>query len=161
LFVLVGVDVDRNHSFNEETVRKVFELSFAGNVCQNTVALSVGDSDEVDRWTALPTNKVVGALWPNDAEGIAYSDPGFGFPNALKAKNYRLVDPGRFESSTNDFSQQIAMFKDAKVEILTAVLPPPAFATFWHQAGQQGFKPKIATIAKAVLFPAAVEALPI
>ena len=110
-------------------------------------------------WTALPTNKVVGALWPNDAEGIAYSDPGFGFPNALKAKNYRLVDPGRFESSTNDFSQQIAMFKDAKVEILTAVLPPPAFATFWHQAGQQGFKPKIATIAKAVLFPAAVEAL--
>jgi len=110
-------------------------------------------------WTALPTNKVVGALWPNDAEGIAYSDPGFGFPNALKAKGYRLVDPGRFESSTNDFSQQIAMFKDAKVEILTAVLPPPAFATFWHQASQHGFKPKIATIAKAVLFPAAVEAL--
>lgn len=110
-------------------------------------------------WTALPTNKVVGALWPNDAEGIAYSDPGFGFPNALKAKGYRLVDPGRFESSTNDFSQQIAMFKDAKVEILTAVLPPPTFATFWHQAGQHGFKPKIATIAKAVLFPAAVEAL--
>jgi branched-chain amino acid transport system substrate-binding protein len=110
-------------------------------------------------WTALPTNKVVGALWPNDAEGIAYSDPGFGFPNALKAKSYRLVDPGRFESSTNDFSQQIAMFKDAKVEILTAVLPPPTFATFWHQAGQHAFKPKIATIAKAVLFPAAVEAL--
>jgi branched-chain amino acid transport system substrate-binding protein len=110
-------------------------------------------------WTALPTNKVVGALWPNDAEGIAYSDPGFGFPNALKAKGYRLVDPGRFESSTNDFSQQIAMFKDAKVEILTAVLPPPTFATFWHQADQHGFKPKIATIAKAVLFPAAVEAL--
>ena len=51
------------------------------------------------------------------------------------------------------------MFKDAKVEILTAVLPPPAFATFWHQAGRHGFKPKIATIAKAVLFPAAVEAL--
>ena len=110
-------------------------------------------------WTALPTNKVVGALWPNDAEGIAYSDPGFGFPNALKAKGYRLVDFGRFESSTNDFSQQIAMFKDAKVEILTAVLPPPTFATFWHQASQHGFKPKIATIAKAVLFPAAVEAL--
>ena len=110
-------------------------------------------------WTALPTNKVVGALWPNDAEGIAYSDKGFGFPSALKAKGYRLVDPGRFESSMNDFSQQIAMFKDANVEILTAVLPPPAFATFWHQAGRHGFKPKIATIAKAVLFPAAVEAL--
>jgi branched-chain amino acid transport system substrate-binding protein len=110
-------------------------------------------------WAALPTNKVVGALWPNDPEGIAYSDPRFGFPNVLKAKGYQLVDPGRFESSTNDFSPQIAKFKDANVEILTVVLPPPAFATFWQQAGQQGFKPKIATIAKAVLFPAAVEAL--
>jgi branched-chain amino acid transport system substrate-binding protein len=110
-------------------------------------------------WASLPTNKVVGAIWPNDAEGIAYSDPTFGFPNALKTKGYQLVDPGRFESSTQDFSPQIAMFKDAKVEILTVVLPPPAFATFWQQAGQQGFKPKIATIAKAVLFPAAVEAL--
>ena len=39
------------------------------------------------------------------------------------------------------------------------MLPPPAFATFWSQAGQQGFKPKIATVAKAILFPAAVEAL--
>jgi len=110
-------------------------------------------------WAVLPTNKVVGALWPNDAEGIAYSDPKYGFPNALKAKGYQLVDPGRFELSTQDFSPQIAMFKDAKAEILTVVLPPPAFATFWQQAGQQGFKPKIATVAKAVLFPAAVEAL--
>ncbi len=110
-------------------------------------------------WTALPTNKVVGALWPNDAEGIAYSDPKFGFPSALQAKGYKLVDPGRFESSANDFSAQIAVFEKAKVEILTGVLPPPAFAAFWRQAGQQGFKPKIATIAKAILFPAAVEAL--
>jgi branched-chain amino acid transport system substrate-binding protein len=110
-------------------------------------------------WGALPTNKVVGALWPNDPEGIAYSDPSFGFPNALKTMGYQLVDPGRFETSTGDFSSQIAKFKDAKVEILTVVLPPPAFAAFWQQAGQLGFKPKIATIAKAVLFPAAVEAL--
>ena len=110
-------------------------------------------------WAALPTNKVVGALWPNDAEGIAYSDAKFGFPSALEARGYTLVDPGRFESSSNDHSPQIAAFKNAKVEILTGVLPPPAFATFWRQAGEQGFKPKIATMAKAILFPAAVEAL--
>jgi branched-chain amino acid transport system substrate-binding protein len=110
-------------------------------------------------WAGLPTNKVVGALWPNDAEGIAYSDAKFGFPSVLQAKGYKLIDPGRFESSVSDFSAQIAMFKKANVEILTGVLPPPAFATFWQQAGQQGFKPKIASIAKAILFPAAVEAL--
>jgi branched-chain amino acid transport system substrate-binding protein len=110
-------------------------------------------------WTSIPTNKVVGALWPNDAEGNAYSDPKFGFPAALQAKGFRLVDSGRFESSTSDFSNQINMFKDAKVEILTGVLPPPAFSTFWSQAGKQGFKPQIATIAKAILFPAVVEEL--
>ena len=110
-------------------------------------------------WTTLPTNKVVGALWPNDAEGKACSDPGFGFPPALQTKGFTLVDPGRFENSTVDFSAQINMFKNAKVEILTGVLPPPAFTAFWSQAGQQGFKPKVATVAKAILFPAAVEAL--
>ena len=30
---------------------------------------------------------------------------------------------------------------------------PPDFATFWSQAAQQGFKPKIVTIGKALLFP--------
>src|SRR4030095_1360254 len=33
------------------------------------------------------------------------------------------------------------------------------FATFWQQAAQQGFKPKIGQIAKTGLFPSQVEAL--
>jgi branched-chain amino acid transport system substrate-binding protein len=36
---------------------------------------------------------------------------------------------------------------------------PPDFANFWKQALEQGFKPKIVTMAKALLFPSAVEAL--
>ena len=36
---------------------------------------------------------------------------------------------------------------------------PPDFKTFWTQARQQGFKPKIASIGKALLFPASVEAI--
>jgi branched-chain amino acid transport system substrate-binding protein len=110
-------------------------------------------------WTVLPTNKVIGALWPNDAEGIAYSDPKFGFPTGVQARGFKLVDAGRFDSTNHDFSGQIKMFKEAKVEILTGVLPPPSFAAFWSQASEQGFEPKIATMAKAILFPAAVEAL--
>jgi len=38
------------------------------------------------------------------------------------------------------------------------VLIPPDFVNFWKQAVQQGFKPKIATIGKALLFQSAVEA---
>src|SRR5258707_1080579 len=93
-------------------------------------------------WSSIPTNKVVGALWPSDPEGIAYSDAKFGFPPALQTKGFKLVDPGRFENSAADYSAHIAAFKKANVEILSGVLPPPAFATFWKQAGEQGFKPK-------------------
>lgn len=59
----------------------------------------------------------------------------------------------------NDFSAQISAFKDAGCEIVTGVMIPPDFATFWSQAAQQGFAPKVMTIGKALLFPASVDAL--
>ena len=59
----------------------------------------------------------------------------------------------------NDFSSQIAAFKAAGAEIVTGNMIPPDFATFWSQAAQQGFKPKIVTIGKALLFPSAINAL--
>ena len=36
---------------------------------------------------------------------------------------------------------------------------PPDFTTFWKQALQQGYKPKVASVGKALLFPVALEAL--
>jgi len=106
----------------------------------------------------LPTSKVVGALWPNDEDGNAWGDAKMGFPPALAAKGFKVVDRGRFQSPINDFSSFIAEFKKNNVEIVTGVVPPPDFANFWNQAGQQGFKPKIVTVAKATEFPAAVSA---
>ena len=53
----------------------------------------------------------------------------------------------------NDFTSQISAFKAAGAEIVTGIMIPPDFATFWSQAAQQGFKPKIVTIGKALLFP--------
>jgi branched-chain amino acid transport system substrate-binding protein len=72
---------------------------------------------------------------------------------------YKVTDPGRFEDLTTDFSAQIARFKQADTQILTGVPIPPDFKNFWTQAAQQGLKPKVASIAKAVLFPSAVEAI--
>jgi branched-chain amino acid transport system substrate-binding protein len=98
-------------------------------------------------------------LFPNDADGNAWGDKERGLPPALTSAGYKLVDPGRYQQMNNDFSSQIAAFKSAGCEIVTGVMIPPDFATFWSQAAQQGFKPKVVTIGKALLFPSAVNAL--
>ncbi len=110
-------------------------------------------------WGRLQTNKSVGGLFPNDGDGNAWGDKVVGFPPVLDKLGYRLADPGRYQDLTDDFSAQIAAFKQADCQIITGVVIPPDFTTFWNQASQRGFKPKIASIGKAILFPSAVEAL--
>jgi branched-chain amino acid transport system substrate-binding protein len=110
-------------------------------------------------WSQLDTNKVVGALFPNDGDGNAWGDKELGFPPALAKQGYKLTDPGRYQNLTDNFAAQITAFKNAKAEIITGVVLPPDFTTFWKQALQQGFKPKAASVGKAILFPSSVEAL--
>src|SRR5436190_1361139 len=107
-------------------------------------------------WDLAPTNKVVGGLFPNDADGNAWGDPQRGLPPALTQAGYRLTDPGRYQLMNNDFSSQISAFKAVGAEIVTGNMIPPDFATFWSQAAQQGFRPKIITIGKALLFPSVI-----
>ena len=110
-------------------------------------------------WSSVPTNMRVGALFPNDGDGNAWGNAKTGFPEPLKAKGFSLLDPGRYQNLTADFSAQIAAFKRDNVEIVTGVVIPPDFRTFWTQTRQQGFRPKVASVGKALLFPAAVEAI--
>ena len=109
-------------------------------------------------WEQVPTSKTVGALWPNDSDGNAWGDGKMGFPPVLQKKGFKLVDKGRYQSPSDNFSTYLNEFKKSGVDIVTGVIPPPDFANFWSQAGQQGFRPKIVTVAKASEFPAAIEA---
>ena len=113
----------------------------------------------VDLWNSIETNKVVGLLCPNDPDGNALADPTTGFPAGVDAGGFTLVDPGRFQTGTTDFSSIIGQFKEQSVEILCGIPIPPDFGQFWTQAKQQDFNPKVVTMAKAVLFSSAVEAL--
>src|ERR1700722_2881824 len=97
-------------------------------------------------WGQLSTNKQVGALFPNDVDGNAWGDPKVGLPPALGAKGYKFIDPGRYQDLNDDFTAQITPFKKGDAEIITGVMLPPDFTTFWNQARQQGFRPKIASI---------------
>lgn len=110
-------------------------------------------------WNSIPTNKVVGGMFPNDGDGNAWGHPELGFPPVLAKQGFTLTDPGRYQNLTDDFSAQIAAFKNANAEIVTGVMIPPDFTTFWTQARQQGFVPKIASMGKAILFPVVVESL--
>ncbi|MGO9741033.1 MAG: ABC transporter substrate-binding protein [Roseiarcus sp.] len=113
----------------------------------------------VSQWNGpVKTNKKVGALLPNDADGNAIREH---LMPALAKAGFTIVDPGGYEDGTTDFSAQIAKFKAEGVEIFNTFPIPPDFATFWRQAAQQGLtrKIEIAQIAKTGLFPSQIEAL--
>ncbi len=110
-------------------------------------------------WNAVTTDKVVGGLFPNDGDGNAWGDKEHGFPGPLDKMGYKLVDPGRYQNLNDNFGAQINAFKDAKCDIVTGVVIPPDIKTFWTQALQQGFKPKVMSVGKALLFPVAIESL--
>jgi branched-chain amino acid transport system substrate-binding protein len=110
------------------------------------------------QWKLIPTNKKVGVLYPNDADGNAIRE--HLIPD-LKKAGFTVVDPGGYEDGTTDYSAQIAKYKSENCEIFNTFPIPPDFATFWRQAAQQGYTKivKIAQIAKTGLFPDTMEAL--
>ncbi|WP_133918009.1 ABC transporter substrate-binding protein [Streptomyces sp. NBC_00582] len=107
-------------------------------------------------WPQVKTNKKTGVMWPNDSDGNAIRQA---LGPLLKKDGYDIVDPGAYTDGTNDYSSQIARFKAQNCEIFNTFPIPSDFATFWRQAAQQGYKPKIVQVAKTGLFPSQVEAL--
>lgn len=107
----------------------------------------------INMWGRLDTNRSVGALFPNDADGIAMGDDTTGLPGIARGLGYQVTDTGRFQVLTDDFSAQIRAFMDADAQILTGALIPPDFITFWTQAKQRGYNPGFVSMAKALLFP--------
>jgi len=107
-------------------------------------------------WKRLGTNGIVGGLWPNDGDGNAQSH---GFPPIIEGGGFKVVDPGRFDMPAANYSSQIGAYKAAGCDIVTGVVPPPEFTTFWNGCAQQGYQPKSVYMGKALEFPAAIEPL--
>ena len=107
-------------------------------------------------WNRVSNDKVVACQYPNDADGNAFRA---GFEPQIKAAGYKVVDGGAYADGTSDFSSMLSLFKSKNAEIFSNCPLPPDFNTFWKQAAQQGWKPKLATVAKVLLFPADTAAL--
>ncbi len=111
-----------------------------------------------DGWNKIETNRKVGMLVPNDADGNAIRA---GLFPALEAQGFEIFDPGPYENMSADFSNQITYFKQQGVDIINAFPFPPDFPVFWRQAAQLGLaqQVKIMQMAKAGLFAAEMEGL--
>ena len=112
----------------------------------------------VGAWDNIPTNKKVGVLYPNDADGNAVREH---LAPLLEKHGYKIIDPGAYQDGTTDYSSQIALFKREQCQIFNTFPLPPDFVTFWRQAAQQNYtrQVKIAQIGKAGLFPEQVKPL--
>jgi branched-chain amino acid transport system substrate-binding protein len=98
----------------------------------------------------LHTNKVVAAAFPNDPDGNAFRQT---FPPIVEAAGYKFDMSAAYPDGTTNYSSMISQFKTDKADFFTNVPEPPDFAAMWKQSIQQGFRPKLATVAKVLLFP--------
>jgi branched-chain amino acid transport system substrate-binding protein len=104
----------------------------------------------------LHTDKVVAAAFPNDSDGNAFRAV---FPPIAKAAGYTFDMSSPYTDGTTNYSSMISQFKSDNADFFTNVPLPPDFATMWKQSVQQGFKPKLATVGKVLLFPTDAYAL--
>lgn len=95
-------------------------------------------------------NHKVAAAFPNDPDGNAFRAV---FPAVLKGTGYTLDLSTPYPDGLTNYTSMISQFKSHGDDFFTNVPLPPDFATMWTQALQQGFKPKLATVAKVLLFP--------
>jgi branched-chain amino acid transport system substrate-binding protein len=101
-------------------------------------------------------DKVCGCAFPNDDDGNAFRAA---WPIFAKAAGYTLVDPPAYTDGNTQYASMIDLFKSSDCDFFTNGPLPPDFNAMWKQSAQLGFKPKLATVAKVLLFPTDVEAL--
>ena len=99
-------------------------------------------------------------LFPNDADGASWSNKETGLGPALVKGGYEIVSqPEMYAAPSEDFTSQITAFKKSGAEIVAGLQTPPDFTNFWKQAYQQGLRPKVLNIGKAMLFHQTIEAV--
>jgi branched-chain amino acid transport system substrate-binding protein len=102
-------------------------------------------------WNRMPaSSKAVALQYPNDADGNAFRAV---MPGIMKQAGYDPVDGGAYTDGTTDYTTMISTFKSRDCQYISNCPLPPDFNIFWKQAHQQGWRPKLATVAKVLLFP--------
>src|SRR6266516_1008687 len=111
----------------------------------------------IPMWKRMQSSSTaVACQWPNDADGTVFRAV---LTPVITAAGYKPVDGGAYTDGTTDYTAMISRFKSTNCQYISNCPLPPDFNVFWKQANQQGWKPKLATVAKVLLFPADTAAL--
>ena len=115
--------------------------------------------DFLQMWGQLSTNKSVGLVFADDAYGRQWTDASQGLPALATVAGYKCDLPPLYALSTGDFTPQLTELRKNGCEICCGAMSTADFLAFWKQARAQGYQPKIVTIADALVFPQALEAV--
>jgi branched-chain amino acid transport system substrate-binding protein len=110
-------------------------------------------------WKLVDTNKKIGMLFPRNADGETWGNNDYGLPPAVKKAGFEAIAPSMFQPLTNDFSAQISEFKKNDCDLVGGISYVPDLKTFITQCKQQNYRPKVVTVAAALLFPSGIEAM--
>jgi branched-chain amino acid transport system substrate-binding protein len=105
----------------------------------------------IPMWKRMQSSSTnVACQWPNDADGNAFRAV---LPPVITAAGFTPIDAGAYTDGTTDYTTMINKFKSSDCQYMSNCPLPPDFNIFWKQAHQLGWKPKLATVAKVLLFP--------
>jgi branched-chain amino acid transport system substrate-binding protein len=110
----------------------------------------------IPMWNRVRNNKRAAHMYPGGPDRGMFQTR---LTPLVEKAGYEAFDGGPYSAGSTDFSAMIAAFKDAQCEVYSGAPPASDFQAFWRQAFQHGYKPKIATVARALQFPADIEAL--
>jgi branched-chain amino acid transport system substrate-binding protein len=110
----------------------------------------------IGMWKESGIEPVVGTFYEDNDFGRGFSE---GMAGALTANGFTEVPGGIFKEQVDDFSNQVAAFREGGARIVTGLVFPDHFATFYGQAQQMGLELDAVSIAAAFVFPAGVEVL--
>jgi branched-chain amino acid transport system substrate-binding protein len=115
--------------------------------------------DFLQMWDQVPTNKTVGLVFADDAYGQMWSSADVGLPSVAGLAGYECVLTTPYAHAATDFTPQLADLVKGGCEICCGAMNTEDLITLWTQAHDQGYMPKIVTMADALLFPEALDAL--
>lgn len=110
-------------------------------------------------------NSTFAEMFPNDADGNAFAGGFAPTVNAIYPNKFQFVtSQNGYTDLSGDWSAMAQAFKTqgpngGPCDLFICCPLPPDFQSFWTTASQQGWLPKIATVAKVMLFPSDATAL--